>query len=190
MGQFLVLIFPGQEEADYLQEILRELSLMRTAQGINKAVILNQRLNLKSIKNPCHGDVFLQQVREWLQTGLSAPSVDRRKAFPIEQLLSALEAYVQFVHLEHTKQQMLTLEASEEYQNSVGSLAEFALLKEKFDIISVPISDYWHMFASTPSQQRLAQSTWAGLSWRQRVLLKQSFLAKQIWTKFAQVCRS
>lgn len=190
MSQVLVLSFPGQAEADYLQEILKDLSLMRTAQGIHKAGILNHRLNLKCTKNICRGDIFLQQVGKWLQTGLEAPSVDRRRKFPIESILSALDAYVKFVHLEHVKQDILILEASEEYRNSVGLLAEFPLLKEKFDRISEPISDYWHMFASTPSQQRLAQSTWAGLSWRQRVLLKQSFLAKEIWTKFAQVCRS
>ena len=189
MSQVVVLSFPGQEEADYLQEILKELSLMRTAQGIHQAAILMQRLNGK---NPCCGDVFLQQVGKWVQTGLRATSVHRRKAFPIKQVLSALHAYVQFVHLEHIKQSMLSLEASEEYLNSVERHEDVPEFKEKFDIISVPIQEYWDFFAlaSTPSQQCLAQATWAGLSWRQRVLFKQSFLANDIWRKFAQVCLS
>ena len=80
---------------------------------------------------------------------------------------------------------MLNLEMSEEYSSFLEKKTVLPLFKERFDMISVPVKEWGDIFSS---QRKLADSTWASLSWKERLFLKESFLAKELFRKFYGVC--
>jgi hypothetical protein len=80
---------------------------------------------------------------------------------------------------------MARLESSEEFRSFWDKKTEMPLFKQMFDIISLPVDNFVNIFGN---RRNLADTTWAALSWRQRVLLKESFISRQIWNDYGQVC--
>jgi hypothetical protein len=80
---------------------------------------------------------------------------------------------------------MARLENSEEFRSFLDKKTEMPLFKQMFDTISLPDDNFVNIFGN---RRNLADTTWAALSWRQRVLLKESFISRQIWNDYGQVC--
>jgi hypothetical protein len=153
---------------------------MRQAQSINKLTVLYQGLSRRE-SNPCEGDLFVDS----LKNAAASQSVNHKRRFPIDNGVSALEAYVSFIHLEHLREKMARLESSEEFRSFWDKKTEMPLFKQMFDIISLPVDNFVNIFGN---RRNLADTTWAALSWRQRLLLKESFISRQIWNNYGQVC--
>jgi hypothetical protein len=111
--------------------------------------------------------------------------MNHRVGFPIDKVVSALEAYVIFIRLEHLREEMTRLENSEEFRSFLDKKTEMPLFKQMFDTISLPVDNFVNIFGN---RRNLADTTWAALSWRQRLLLKQSFITNEIWINYCQVC--
>jgi hypothetical protein len=80
---------------------------------------------------------------------------------------------------------MARLENSEEFRSFLDKKTEMPLFKQMFDTISLPVDNFVNIFGN---RRNLADTTWAALSWRQRLLLKQSFITNEIWINYCQVC--
>ena len=184
MIQVVVLSFTGLAEAEYISSQLQTLSTMRQAQSVSKLTLLYQGLSRRE-SNPCQGDLFVDKIIKSLKNAVASQSVNHKRLFPIDKCLSALEAYVKFIELEHLREEMARLESSEEFSSFLNKQTEMPLFKQMFDTISLPVDNFVNIFGN---QRNLADTTWAALSWRQRVLLKESFISRQIWNDYGQVC--
>jgi hypothetical protein len=182
--QVVVLSFTGLAEAQFISNQLQKLSAKRQGQSVAKLTLLYNGLSMRE-SNPCKGDLFVGRVINVLKNAVESQSVNRRAAFPIDKVVSALEAYVSFIRLEHLREEMARLESSEEFRGFLDKKTEMPLFKQMFDTISLPDDNFVNIFGN---RRNLADTTWAALSWRQRLLLKQSFITSQIWINYGQVC--
>jgi hypothetical protein len=182
--QVVVLSFTGLAEAEFISSQLQKLTTKRKVQAVVKLNLLYNGL-ISRESNPCQGDLFVGRIIKILRNAVESESMNHRVGFPIDKVVSALEAYVIFIRLDHLREQMARLENSEEFRSFLDKKTEMPLFKQMFDTISLPVDNFVNIFGN---RRNLADTTWAALSWRQRLLLKQSFVTNEIWINYCQVC--
>jgi hypothetical protein len=173
--QVIVLSPPGPEDYVQLAAMLNAAENRRL--GFSLCDVWSY-LGVPSGKLLLPEDAFINQVREILKPTASSHSNQKKKKYNVNDVMVALKEYAQLIQLYTSKQVLLALEDDEDFKTKLQACTVHATFKQHFDIISAPVIEGWK--ALFDNRLRLAHESWALLSWKERAVLKSSFLAQNL----------
>jgi hypothetical protein len=181
LDKVTVLSFLEPKDASYLQDLIDSVKTMRTGQSVGKLNRLWAGLTSsgeKAKQFQVQSDLFVSQVIKRIRPAVTSESKHRRLEFSCDNAVSALEDYVALFHIYEVKQSLLAVLDTEDYNATQQQNTVHTGFKELFDRISVPIQEWENVFGQ---HQDLAETIWIGLTWTQRLSLKQGFLARRLY---------